>query len=127
MVSILLFRIQRATLICWKRFAGRGKTIYSRVLRIGISYRSRTGGGGAHTIGNVEARRHGAKEFLVKVKDTVGAANYLKLVDHLKGLHGRVITIPQCREAFQSQLHDHPELMNCFDEFLPKKFGGTGS
>jgi len=91
------------------------------------SYRSRTGGGGAHTIGNAEARRHGAKEFLVKVKDTVGAAKYLKLVDHLKGLHGRVITVPQCREAFQSELHDHPELMSCFDEFLPKKFGGTGS
>ena len=41
--------------------------MYSRIIRIGLSYRSRTGGGGAHTIGNVEARRHGAKEFLVKI------------------------------------------------------------
>ena len=85
-------------------------------------YRSRTGGGSSHAIGSTEARRLGAKDFLIALKDTVGITNYLTLVDHLKSLHLRVITIPQCREVFKSHLKEHPEMLKRFEDYLPVKF-----
>jgi len=84
---------------------------------------SKTGGGSSSAVGEAESRRIGAKEFLVAMKDTIGIENYLILVNHLKGLHSRVMTIPQCREGFASVLEqNHPELMKRFDEYLPRKF-----
>jgi hypothetical protein len=84
--------------------------------------RVKTGGGDSDSIGSVEARRLIAKDFLVVLKDTIGAVKYLKLINHLKSLHSKVITIPQCREVFKVELKDHPALMERFDNFLPKEF-----
>jgi len=94
---------------------------------IGASKKSqnwaRTGGGPSNSVGSLEGRRLVARDFLVTVKNTVGVEQYLILVNHLKGLHARVLTIPQCREAFALVLKEkHPELMKCFDDYLPQRF-----
>ena len=73
-----------------------------------------------NAIGSVETMRLGATDFLQVLKDTVGPRDYLTLVDHIKSLYARVITIPQCREVFQFHLSEHPHLMKRFDSFLPK-------
>jgi hypothetical protein len=96
--------------------------LVSSIILVNKLCRSRTGGGPPNTIGSTEARRLGAKDFLIALKDTVGIAHYLTLVDHLKSLHLRVITIPQCRETFQFHLKEHPDLLKRFDDYLPEKF-----
>ena len=70
--------------------------MYSRIIRIGLSYRSRTGGGGAHTIGNVEARRHGAKEFLVKIilNFSTGTLDYSSTVVEIEQVFGFRLSFP---------------------------------
>lgn len=83
---------------------------------------AKTGGTDTKTIGNIEARRLSAKHFLIVLKDTVGVEKYLKLVTHLKSLHARSITIPECRDVFRAELKEHPELLEQFDGFLPKEF-----
>ena len=85
-------------------------------------HRLENGGGEPNAIGNAEARRLEAKDFLASVKETIGPSEYLKLVDHLKGLHSQVITVPECRKAFQDQLKGYPDLMKSFDKFLPQRF-----
>ena len=113
MVSALFFKVKWTSDAC------------TYVCCPNIVYRSRTGGGAPNTIGNTEARRIGATDFLVAVKDAVGVHGYLTLVTHLKSLHARVITIPECREAFKLGLKDHVELMQRFDDYMPKRFGGS--
>ena len=83
--------------------------------------RSRNGGV-PNSVGSAEARRLGAKDFLLSTRDTIGPAQYLVLVNHLKALNARTLTIPQLKEGFESVLQEHPILLEKFMAFLPKKF-----
>ena len=83
--------------------------------------RSRNGGE-PNSIGAAEARRLGAKDFLLTARDTLGPAQYLILVNYLKALNARTLTIPQLKEGFGSVLQDHPNLLEKFKFYLPKKF-----
>ena len=75
-----------------------------------------------NSFGSAEARRVGAKDFLLSTRDAIGPEQYLILVNYLKALNSRTLTIPQLKEGFESVLHDHPVLLEKFVAFLPKKF-----
>jgi len=83
---------------------------------------SRTGGGGPNEIGEVEARRLECKNFLFEVRDAVGENQYLILVNLLKSLNSKAITIPQMKEGFSSVLKDHSRLLTQFETYLPEVF-----
>lgn len=85
-------------------------------------YRSKTGGGGPDEIGEVEARRLECKDFLVEVRETVGPNNYLTIVNLLKSLNAKVLSIPQMKDGFSAILQDYPELLNRFENYLPTRF-----
>lgn len=79
-------------------------------------------GGVPGEIGELEARRLGCKSFLFEVREAVGPEKYLTLVNLLKSLHARVLTIPQLKEGFAAILENHPKLMSQFDAYLPTSF-----
>lgn len=91
-------------------------------LYFAICHRSKTGGGGPDEIGAVEQRRMMAKDFLVHVRDTIGLENYLQIVSHLKSFKSRSLSIPHLKDSAADLLKDHPELLEQFLEFLPRKF-----
>lgn len=71
--------------------------------------------------GAAEQRRVLAKEFLVQTRDIVGPERYLLLANNLKLYHEKQLDISQLRENILKVLKDRPELVERFNEFLPKK------
>lgn len=71
--------------------------------------------------GAAEQRRVLAKEFLVQTRDIVGPERYLLLANNLKLYHEKQLDISQLRENILNVLKDRPELVERFNEFLPKK------
>ena len=81
--------------------------------------------GGPGEIGEVEARRLECKAFLFEVREAVGAEDYLTIVNLLKSLNAKVLTIPQMKEGFTSVLQRHPHLLEKFNSYLPVLFRGS--
>ena len=55
--------------------------------------------------------------------DALGPEKYLDLVNLLKALNSRVLTIPDVRDGFAQLLEsDQNDLFERFEKFLPKKF-----
>lgn len=79
-------------------------------------------GGVPGEISELEARRIECKSFLFEVREAVGADKYLTLVNLLKSLHAKVLTIPQLKDGFASILADNPKLMDRFESYLPTMF-----
>jgi hypothetical protein len=83
----------------------------------------RTGGGDSNDVGAIECRRLDAMELLNDAKDALGPEKYLDLVNLLKALNSRVLTIPEVRDGFSKLLESkHNSLFQRFETFLPKKF-----
>jgi histone deacetylase complex regulatory component SIN3 len=62
-------------------------------------------------------------ELLNDAKDALGPEKYLDLVNLLKALNSRVLTIPEVRDGFSKLLESkHNSLFQRFETFLPKKF-----
>jgi histone deacetylase complex regulatory component SIN3 len=85
--------------------------------------RIKTGGGDSNDIGAIESRRQDANDLLNDAKDALGSEKYLDLVNLLKALNSRVLSIPEVRDGFSKLLEsDHNSLFERFETFLPKKF-----
>lgn len=83
----------------------------------------KTGGGDSNDIGAIESRRQDANDLLNDAKDALGSDKYLDLVNLLKALNSRVLSIPEVRDGFSKLLErDHKSLFERFETFLPKKF-----
>jgi len=80
---------------------------------------SKTGGGGPNFIGHTERRRLQAKDFLCKILDELGEEKYMSIVGYLKNFQKNTVTASQLKEGFQSQLRNHPILLEQFQSFLP--------
>ncbi len=94
-------------------------------LCIHITYfnRIRTGGGDSNDVGAIERRRQDASDLLNDAKDALGPEKYLDLVNLLKALNSRVLTIPEVRDGFAQLLEsDRNNLLERFENFLPKQF-----
>ena len=82
---------------------------------------SKTAGASPSSIGQVEKRRILARELLSVIRDTIGATNYLKICKLLKANQMRKGSIPAIKDRAEHLLGDHPELLDRFIAFLPKK------
>jgi hypothetical protein len=86
-----------------------------------MTFRSRNVGGPGE-VGELESRRLECKTFLFEVREAVGVKNYLTVVNLLKSLNAKVLTIPQMKEGFGSILQKHPDLLNKFETYLPTMY-----
>eukprot|EP00562_Extubocellulus_spinifer_P000605 CAMPEP_0178488820 /NCGR_PEP_ID=MMETSP0696-20121128/10057_1 /TAXON_ID=265572 /ORGANISM="Extubocellulus spinifer, Strain CCMP396" /LENGTH=814 /DNA_ID=CAMNT_0020116601 /DNA_START=367 /DNA_END=2811 /DNA_ORIENTATION=- len=82
---------------------------------------SKTAGASPSSIGQVEKRKIMARELLCVIRDTIGAQNYLKICKLLKANQNRKGSIPSLKGRAEDLLGDHPELLDRFIAFLPKK------
>ena len=78
--------------------------------------------GSPSSIGQVEKRRVMARDLLSVIRDTIGPQNYLKICKLLKANQSRKgSSIPALKDRAEELLGDHPELLDRFIAFLPKK------
>ena len=64
-----------------------------------------------------------AKSFLIHVRDTIGLENYLQIVNHLKTFRSKSgSSVSNLKESACDLLEGHPDLLEQFLQFLPKKY-----
>jgi len=71
--------------------------------------------------GATEQRRVLAKEFLVHARDCIGPEKYLLIANKLKLYHAKEMSIAMLKENIAQVLKGKPELVERFNDFLPKK------
>ena len=56
------------------------------------------------------------------MREAVGTEKYLTIVNLLKSLNAKVLSIPHLRDGFKDVLQDHPGLYEKFQTYLPVMF-----
>jgi len=71
-------------------------------------------------IGAVEERRVAAKELLLQIQLELGTEKMTQIAEAIKLLHQS--SVSELKERAVDLLHERPELLDKFLEYLPKRF-----
>ena len=74
----------------------------------------------SEVIGAVGERRITAKELLLQIQLELGTERMIQITDAIKALHQS--SVPELKERAVELLHEKPELLDRFLDFLPKRF-----